>query len=113
MGAIVKPDLAITLGVMSMLLAVIQERIDQGGEEAKRNLWTSVGAYCALCFCASRRGYEGFLLDLHGLGLHIKEGVEPCEKPHVVTPLLGGFKNGGENDTTCCYWRRRPKVEYV
>jgi hypothetical protein len=68
MGAIVKPDLAITSGVMLVLLAVIQERINLVGEEVERNLWTSVGAYCAfLCFCASLRGNEGFLLDLHGL----------------------------------------------
>lgn len=50
MVAIVKPDLAITSGVMLMLLAVIQERIHQEVEEVERNLWTSMGAYCALCF---------------------------------------------------------------
>ena len=93
MGAIVKPDLAITSAVMSMLLLVIQERIDQAAEEVEKYLRTSVGAYCALCFCASLRGNEGFLLDLHGLRLYIKEGLEPCDRPHVVAPFLGRFKN--------------------
>ena len=85
MGVIVKPDLALTSNVMSAYLGLIQERIDQVEEEADKRLWISVGAYSALCFCASLRGNEGFLLDLHGLRLYIAEGlVQTHDRPHVV-----------------------------
>ena len=67
MGAVYKPDLAITLAVMGLYLQGIQLRMDQAPTEAERNLWNSVGAYSALCFCASLRGNEGSFLDLHGL----------------------------------------------
>jgi hypothetical protein len=89
-----KPDLAITLAVMGLYLQGIQLRMDQAPTEVERNLWTSVGAYSALCFCVSLQGNEGFFLDLHGLQLYINEGKgDQCLKPHVVAPLLGRFKN--------------------
>ena len=70
------------------------KRIEHATDEAESHLWTSVGAYSVLCFCASLRGNEGFLLDLHGLRLYLEEGRAPqCQKPHVVAPLLGRFKN--------------------
>jgi hypothetical protein len=94
MGAIYKPDLAVTSAVMVAYLELIQERINQVTKQVDIHLWMSVGAYSALCFCASLRGIEGFLLDLHGLCTYIAEGKEDvCAKPHVVAPLLGCFKN--------------------
>jgi hypothetical protein len=77
MGAIDKPDLAVTSAVMVAYLGLIQERINQATEQVDIHLWTSVGAYSSLlCFCASLRGNEGFLLDLHGLRTYIAEGKE-------------------------------------
>jgi hypothetical protein len=94
MGAIYKPDLAVTSAVMVSYLELIQERINQAMEQVDIHLWTLVGAYSALCFCALLRGNEGFLLDLHGLRTYIAERKEEvCAKPHVVAPLLGHFKN--------------------
>jgi hypothetical protein len=94
MGAIYKPDLAITSAIMGSYLEAVQTRIDQTANESERHLWTSVGAFSALCFCASLRGHEGFFLDLHGLRTYINEGKgDQCLKPHVVAPLLGRFKN--------------------
>jgi hypothetical protein len=94
MGAIYKPDLAVTSAVMVSYLELVQERINQAMEQVDIHLWMSVGAYSALCFCALLRGNEGFLLDLHRLRTYIAEGKEEvCAKPHVVAPLLGCFKN--------------------
>jgi hypothetical protein len=94
MGGIYKPDLALTSDVMVNYLKAIQERIEQATDEADHHLWTPLGAYLVLCFCASLRGNEGFLLDLYGLCLYLDEGRGPeCMKPHVVAPLLGQFKN--------------------
>jgi hypothetical protein len=94
MGGIYKPDLALTSIVMVAYLKLIEERIDRATSQAERHLWTSLGAYSVLCFCASLRGNEGFLLDLGGLRMYLDEGREPqCLKPHVVAPLLGRFKN--------------------
>jgi len=94
MGGIYKPDLALTSALMVAYLKAIEVRIDEAKEEMEGHLWTSVGAYSVLCFCASLRGNEGFLLDLYGLRLYLNEGRESqCLKPHVVAPLLGRFKN--------------------
>ena len=67
MGAVYKLDLAIMSAVMGLYLQGIQLRMDQAPTEVERNLWTSVGAYSGLCFCASLQGNEGFFSDLHGL----------------------------------------------
>jgi hypothetical protein len=89
-----KPDLALTSAVMGVYLEIVQERVDAAEGEVERHLWTSIGAYSALCFCGSLRGNEGFLLDLCGLRCYINEGNGPNDpKPHVVAPLLGRFKN--------------------
>jgi hypothetical protein len=94
MGRIYKPDLALTSGLMGAYLQAIQARIDEAPSETEGHLWTSLGAYSVLCFCASLQGNEGFLLDLYGLRLYLDEGREPqCLKPHVIAPLLGRFKN--------------------
>ena len=94
MGAIYKPDRALPSAVMVIYLEMIQVRIDQATNQEEVHLWTSVAAYSSLCFCASLRGNEGFLLDLHGLRTYLEEGREgTCAKPHVVAPLLGRFKN--------------------
>jgi hypothetical protein len=53
MGAIYKPDLALTSAIMQVYLEVIQERVDQAITLPEKHLWISVGAYSALCFCAS------------------------------------------------------------
>ena len=95
MGAIYKPDLAVTAAVMVSYLELMREKINQAMEQVDIHLWMLVGAYSTLCFCASLRGNEGFLLDLHRLCTYIAEGKEEvCAKPHVlVAPLLGCFKN--------------------
>jgi hypothetical protein len=94
MGAIYKPNLALTSALMVVYLEVVQARINEATSEKEGHLWTSLGAYSVLCFCGSLRGNEGFLLDLYGLRLYLDEGREPqCLKPHVVAPLLGRFKN--------------------
>ena len=67
MGGIYKPDLALTSAVMVMYLQIIQEKMDAAEGEIELHLWTSIGAYSALCFCGWLRGNEGFLLDLCGL----------------------------------------------
>jgi hypothetical protein len=93
MGQISKSDLAMSRDTIILYLHKVEARA-LGAEDAKeRRLWVSVGAYSVLCFVASLRGNEGFLLDLYGLRLYLDEGRNHATKPHVVAPLLGRFKN--------------------
>ncbi len=96
MGQDVRPDLAMSIGVLH---ALIEELVILGSEqtsEERMRLIISVIAYSTICFCASLRGHEGFYVDLHGLRLHINKGrcvTGDGKIPHVVVPLLGRFKN--------------------
>ena len=91
MGSDAAPDLAISVEVFRELMNEIQnEAMDSTGVRLLHLL--CFGAYCTICFTASLRGNEGFLLDLRGLMSHIQKGKDDPVQPHVVAPLLGRFK---------------------
>ena len=92
MGEIVKQDLALTIDILYRLIELCRERIreQRGVDQA---LTISVATYLIICFMASLRGNEGFMVDLVGLKAYIDEGKTGDDLEHVVIPLLGRFKN--------------------
>ena len=92
MGEIVKQNKALSREILHALLEVARERIavERGDQQA---LTISVATYLVVCFCASLRGNEGFMMDLRGLIYHLDEGKTDDDDAHVVVPLLGRFKN--------------------
>ena len=91
MGSDAAPDLALSIEVFGALMTEIQnEALESTGARLRHLL--SFGGYCTICFTASLRGNEGFLLDLRGLISHIQKGKHDLLQPHVVAPLLGRFK---------------------
>ena len=91
MGAITKPDMALSVPILSRFMEVCEEeaRSRTGHEQA---LYVGVGAYVLTCFCASLRGNEGFMVDLAGLRKYLDRGKDEGANSHVVVPLLGEFK---------------------
>ena len=55
--------------------------------------------YVVVCYGASLRGCEGFMIERSDLISHNDRGREDPEIPHVVVPLLGRFK--GELGERC------------
>ena len=92
MGQDVRPDLAVSSGLLKLVLEDISA-IGAGpvSLERKRELF-GVCTYLVVTFCGSLRGNEGFMVDLDGLVRHLDLGRED-KVPHVVVPLLGRFKN--------------------
>jgi len=93
MGQEVRQDRAISLLVMHALLNQFEHEW-AGTEDPSQRFWVaSLAAYCAICFCGSFRGPEGFLVDLFGLRKYLAVPRHSSELPYVIIPLLGKVKN--------------------
>ena len=92
MGQDVRPQLGFSIAVMIKLMSNLEQKWVGSSNEATQFLIAGIGAYAVLSYCASLRGNEGFLLDLHGLRIHINKGKNDPLHPHVTAPLLGRLK---------------------
>jgi hypothetical protein len=93
MGEDVRPNLALSIKLMMECLARLKLKIEQSRGERQRHL-IAVATYLTVCYAASLRGNEGFMVDLRGLRMLLERGGEDDAKfPHVTVPLLGRFKN--------------------
>ena len=54
-----------------------------------------IGSFLIIAFVCALRGNEAFLVEAEGLQRMIQGGIKEKEENlrHVVTPLLGRFKN--------------------
>ena len=94
MGKEVRSDMALDPEILHLVLSNLNnEWHNNDTSNNRKRLISIVGCYLVVSFACSLRGNEGFMMDLHGLISHIKDGKEDATNPHVVIPLLGRFKN--------------------
>jgi hypothetical protein len=87
MGQDWRPNQAIGIRIMHLLLERVEERARLADEVEDRHKWVMAGAYFCVCFVLSLRSPEGLMADLEGLLHH----YDP-ESNEVIVPLLGRFK---------------------
>lgn len=87
MGQDWRPNQAISVEMMHMLLRKTEDRVRSASETEERSKWIFRGGYFVICYVLSLRGPEGLMADLEGLIRFHDE-----ESPEVVVPLLGRFK---------------------
>ncbi|KAI2491132.1 hypothetical protein MHU86_23418 [Fragilaria crotonensis] len=87
MGQDWRPNQAISVAIMHLLLERVEERARIAGLSDDRHKWVMAGAYFCICFVLSLRSPEGLMADLEGLlQFHDSDSDE------VIVPLLGRFK---------------------
>jgi len=92
MGEVVKQDKALSRELLHAVLEECKSRMVHQTGEAQA-LTISVATYLVVCFCASLRGNEGFMLCLGSLRKYLDQGKTGDKNDHVILPLLGRFKN--------------------
>ena len=92
MGQDWRPNQAISVEIMKLLLEKAEERARESDSALGRSRWVFAGTYFCICFVLSLRSPEGLMADLEGV-IHFFDR-EPSE---VVVALLGRFK--GEHHT--------------
>jgi hypothetical protein len=88
MGQDWRPNKAISIGLLLLLLESAELRIQESMSTQDKNRWIVFHAYVAVCYTLSLRGSEGFLLDLGGLNRKLTVGGDQ----YVVVALLGQIK---------------------
>ena len=81
--------------ILKIILQNLEFEFNDSSTDPARLRWVVILAtYLLICFLGSLRGNEGFMVELGGLIQHIYDGTgETEERPYVVIPLLGRFKN--------------------
>ena len=87
MGQDWRPNQAIGIDIMHLLLERVEERAMGAEQVEDRHKWVMAGGYFCICFVLSLRSPEGLMADLEGLLEH----HDPTSD-EVVVPLLGRFK---------------------
>jgi hypothetical protein len=88
MGEIVKPDRALSLEVLKVVMDILEEEWSAPGE---RSLSLAMeGAFYLIAYCCALRGEEVPKADLAGILRHWEAGGSHPQK-HVVVALLGRF----------------------
>ena len=87
MGQDWRPNQAIGIQIMHLLLEGVEEKARGAEEMEERHRWVMAGAYFCICFVLSLRSPEGLMADLEGLLKYHDVSSE-----EVVVPLLGRFK---------------------
>jgi len=91
MGDIVKPDQAVTLEILHLILVSVEADWIQAGENAHFQ-HVREAAFYLIAFCGALRGEEVPMADLGGIAKHWEAGGM-SSNPHLVVALLGTFKN--------------------
>jgi hypothetical protein len=91
MGDIVHPDRAITHNILKEIMNVLDQEWETIQLDQHLNLALE-GAYYALGFTLALHGEELPLVELHSITKFWTQTVQH-KKPHIVTTLLGHFKN--------------------
>ncbi len=92
MGDIVHSDLAISIEVLLKMLELLEKRWSNAATLEDRIRITNLAAFLVCGYTGGLRGEETMLLSLHGLSLHLEEGLQNGKQPHVPITLLGRFK---------------------
>ena len=81
--------------ILKIILKKLDLEFSDPSTDLARLRWVfSLATYLVICFLGSLRGNERLMVELGGLIHHIYDGTEKTEEhPHVVTLLLGRFKN--------------------
>ena len=87
MGQDWRPNQAISIELMHLLLARTELRVRTSLSEEERDKWLLAGGYFCICYVLSLRSPEGLMLDLEGL---IEKNGDT--ESDVVITLLGRFK---------------------
>ena len=91
----VKSKLALDHRILTYILTNLQAEVDNANTSPNGKRWMLIfSTYLIVCFLCSLKGNEVFLVEFGGLVQHINDEKGPYEeKPHVLIPLLGRFKN--------------------
>ena len=90
-------DVRSNSGLSHLVLVKIIENLERelqssdAGDDRKHFL-VVCGFYFVVCFVASLRGCEGFMVERSDLIRYVSKGKTHRISPHVVVPLLGRFK---------------------
>eukprot|EP00957_Ditylum_brightwellii_P048873 3708503-Ditylum_brightwellii.AAC.1 len=98
MGRYMIPDMGMDYRIVHLILENISKDLSECAlKRERRRFLLVVGFYLVVCFPASLRGNEGFMIETQGIIQHEsrrkeeKKGLE-----HAVIPLLGKFKGERE-----------------
>jgi hypothetical protein len=87
MGQEWRPNKALSVDLMTQLLAVVEQRVADSGTNEGRMKWLLTGGYFVICYVVSLRSTEGLLCDLEALIEHYDEN-----RSYQIIPLLGQVK---------------------
>ena len=93
MGRDVRSNAGLSHLVLLEMLNNAEEEL-RGGEvvDERKHFVVVCQFYFVVCFAASLRGCEGFMVERSDLIRHVNRGRTHASSPHVVVPLLGRFK---------------------
>ena len=98
MGRDIRSNTALDHHILLAILNHLDTLVKEETTQSRKDFLIVVASYLVVCFCASLRGNEGFMLDLSPIRVHLTLGVnDPDGLEHVVICLLGRFK--GETNT--------------
>lgn len=93
MGRDVRPNTGFSHLVLLEMVQNVEEELGSGDGLTERKHFLEVCVfYFFICFAASLRGCEDFVVERLDLIRHINRGKSSHTSPYVVTPLLGRFK---------------------
>ena len=80
------------LVLLEMIKNAEEELRSSETSEERKDFLLVCQFYFVVCFGASLRGCEGFMIERSDLIRHVNRGRMDAASPHVVVPLLGRFK---------------------
>ena len=92
MGQDWRPDKAVSVEIMGVLLRIVEQRVIDATTIAEKAKWLMAGGYFTVCYVVSLRSTEGLLVDLEALLEHFDDA-----RGYMIIPLLGQVK--GEHHT--------------
>ena len=78
--------------LLEMIRGAEEELRSEETTEERKEFLLVCQFYFVVCFGASLRGCEGFMIERSDLIRHVNRGRMDRNFPHVVVPLLGRFK---------------------
>jgi hypothetical protein len=99
MGQDWRPNKAIPIKLLLLLLASTKVKIQEAISLRDKNRWLVFHTYVAVCYTVSLNGCKGFLLDLAGLNhIFATDGTK-----YVVIALRGQIKESRMIEIICCH----------
>ena len=93
MGRDIRSNTALDHHILLAILNHLDTLVKEETTQSRKDFLIVVASYLVVCFCASLRGNEGFMLDLGPISVHLALGVnDPDGLEHDVICLLGRFK---------------------